>query len=364
MHTCGICGTGIAGTSGDVCFAGTNCRRLEAPTPPSPSRRRRVTVEISIGNQLIRSHEVRHDRTRDVRRTRRARHRTGRPVDEPDRRAAGHPFAEVRRLAAGGEHGRCRHLLRQQLGDREAVDVRQHDVQQHRAGLPIPDRRERGGSIAGLTDDHEPEGFPGDGERERGKPAWSSTINTVHATCKSHPRVGRDIRGIPEIRAIRGCHRCAAGPTGLRCVDMDARNVLRMGAIAAVGSTAAQVVSAVLLPDEGTTVGEAVRAVADSAPWTGARLISLAAVVLAVVALTVVGGTIPEGTASDWTRAGQPLLVLTGAVGAAHGLVSLGLKGLADTWAQAGPPAPRRPRPSRPSAPTQPQLEDAPRRGR
>jgi transposase InsO family protein len=53
-------------SSGNVCFAGTNYRA------GSKYRRRQVqvavvgdTVEISIGNELIRSHKVRHDRTRE-----------------------------------------------------------------------------------------------------------------------------------------------------------------------------------------------------------------------------------------------------------------------------------------------------------
>ena len=53
-------------SSGNVCFAGTNYRA------GSKYRRRQVqvavvgdTVEISIGNELIRSHKARHDRTRE-----------------------------------------------------------------------------------------------------------------------------------------------------------------------------------------------------------------------------------------------------------------------------------------------------------
>ncbi len=53
-------------SSGNVCFAGTNYR------VGSKYRRRQVqvavvgdTVEISIGNELIRSHRVKHDRTRE-----------------------------------------------------------------------------------------------------------------------------------------------------------------------------------------------------------------------------------------------------------------------------------------------------------
>ncbi len=53
-------------SSGNVCFAGTNYR------VSSKYRRRQVrvavvgeTVEISIGNELIRSHKVKHDRTRE-----------------------------------------------------------------------------------------------------------------------------------------------------------------------------------------------------------------------------------------------------------------------------------------------------------
>jgi hypothetical protein len=52
--------------SGNVCFAGTSYRA------GSKYRRRQVqvavvgdTVEISVGNELIRSHKVRHDRTRE-----------------------------------------------------------------------------------------------------------------------------------------------------------------------------------------------------------------------------------------------------------------------------------------------------------
>ena len=52
-------------SSGNVCFAGANYRVGNA------YRRRQVqvavvgdTVEISIGEQLIRSHKVKHDRTR------------------------------------------------------------------------------------------------------------------------------------------------------------------------------------------------------------------------------------------------------------------------------------------------------------
>ena len=53
-------------TTGKVCFAGTSYRVGNA------YRRRQVqvavvgdTVEISVGNELIRSHPVRHDRTRE-----------------------------------------------------------------------------------------------------------------------------------------------------------------------------------------------------------------------------------------------------------------------------------------------------------
>jgi hypothetical protein len=53
-------------SSGNVCFAGTNYR------VGNKFKRRQVqvaivgdTVEISIGNELIRSHKVRHDRTRE-----------------------------------------------------------------------------------------------------------------------------------------------------------------------------------------------------------------------------------------------------------------------------------------------------------
>jgi hypothetical protein len=53
-------------TSGNVCFAGTSYR------VGSTYRRRQVqvavvgdTIEISVGDQLIRSHRVRHDRTRE-----------------------------------------------------------------------------------------------------------------------------------------------------------------------------------------------------------------------------------------------------------------------------------------------------------
>jgi len=53
-------------SSANVCFAGTSYRVGNA------YRRRQVqvavvgdTVEISIGNELIRSHPVRHDRTRE-----------------------------------------------------------------------------------------------------------------------------------------------------------------------------------------------------------------------------------------------------------------------------------------------------------
>ena len=54
-------------SSGNVCFAGTNYR------VGSKYRRRQVqvavvgdTVEISVGNELIRSHRARHDRTRST----------------------------------------------------------------------------------------------------------------------------------------------------------------------------------------------------------------------------------------------------------------------------------------------------------
>jgi hypothetical protein len=53
-------------SSGNVCFAATHYRA------GSKFRRRQVqvavvgdTVEISVGNELIRSHPVKHDRTRE-----------------------------------------------------------------------------------------------------------------------------------------------------------------------------------------------------------------------------------------------------------------------------------------------------------
>ncbi len=122
-------------------------------------------------------------------------------------------------------------------------------------------------------------------------------------------------------------------------VAMDDRRLLRIAALAAFLGAAAQLVASVLEPDWGGDPGEAVRVVSDNGLWVGDRLLDLVGVFLAVGAFTVVGHTLAEDPGRQWARAGQPFLVLMGALGAA-GIVSAAvMKDIADTWAETPPEA-------------------------
>jgi hypothetical protein len=114
---------------------------------------------------------------------------------------------------------------------------------------------------------------------------------------------------------------------------------LRVGAVAAVSGALAQVVATVLEPDRGDDTVEAIRIVARSEVWTIGRLLDLIGVLLTVGALTVVGRTFPAGPGRDWARAGQPFLVLMGALGAGAVVTGATLRDAADAWVAAAPEA-------------------------
>ncbi len=116
-------------------------------------------------------------------------------------------------------------------------------------------------------------------------------------------------------------------------VAMSTNHLLRIGAVAAVAGAGAQLVATVLEPDWGGDPGKSVRIVADSGLWTADRLLDLIGVLLAVGALTVAGRTFTEGAGRDWARAGQPFLLLMGALGAGAVVAGANMKELADTWA-------------------------------
>jgi hypothetical protein len=115
--------------------------------------------------------------------------------------------------------------------------------------------------------------------------------------------------------------------------------LLRVGAVAAVAGAGASLVATVLEPDWGGDPGEAIRVVADSGFWTGGRLLDLIGLFLTVGALTVVGRTFAKGSGGDWARAGQPFLLLLGALGAGAILTGANLEEVADAWVAAGPQA-------------------------
>ena len=120
---------------------------------------------------------------------------------------------------------------------------------------------------------------------------------------------------------------------------MDDRRLLRLAAVAALIGAVAQLVASVLEPDLTEDPGEAVRVVANNGFWIGDRLLHLLGLFLAVGVFTVVGHTFAEGPGRQWARAGQPFLVLMGALGAG-GIVSAAvLKDIADTWVETAPAA-------------------------
>jgi hypothetical protein len=115
------------------------------------------------------------------------------------------------------------------------------------------------------------------------------------------------------------------------------RHLLRIAAVAALTGAAAQLVASVLEVDSSGDVENAVRLVADSRFWNGDRLLDLVGAFLTVGALTVIGRTFAEGRGQGWARAGQPFLVLMGALGASAVVAGATMKHLADAWAHAAP---------------------------
>jgi hypothetical protein len=113
--------------------------------------------------------------------------------------------------------------------------------------------------------------------------------------------------------------------------------LLRIGAVTAITGAATQLVASALEPDWGGPPAKAIRVVADNAFWNGDRLLDLLGVFLTIAALTVVGRTFAEAAGKEWARAGQPFLVLMGALGAGAVATGHGLKEIADSWASAAP---------------------------
>jgi hypothetical protein len=120
---------------------------------------------------------------------------------------------------------------------------------------------------------------------------------------------------------------------------MNDGHLLRVGAVAAVAGAGASLVATALEPDWSGDPDEAIRVVADSGFWTGGRLLDLIGLFLTVAALTVVGRTFAEGSGREWARAGQPFLVLLGALGAGAILTGATLEEVADGWVAAEPQA-------------------------
>jgi hypothetical protein len=118
---------------------------------------------------------------------------------------------------------------------------------------------------------------------------------------------------------------------------MTSQMILRVGAVAALGSAAGQLVPGVLLPDEGRTAGHAVSVIAGNEVWTAARVIALAGVILTIVALSVVARTFTTGSGKEWAGVGLPLIVLAGGLASAHSLIAISHKALAESWATAPP---------------------------
>ena len=97
-------------------------------------------------------------------------------------------------------------------------------------------------------------------------------------------------------------------------VAMNDGHLLRVGAVAAVAGAGLRSSRPCSSPT-GAATDEAIRVVADSGFWTGGRLLDLIGLFLTVGALTVVGRTFAEGSGRR-ARAGQPFLLLLGALGA------------------------------------------------
>jgi len=113
---------------------------------------------------------------------------------------------------------------------------------------------------------------------------------------------------------------------------MDDRHLTRIGAVAAIAGAVAQLVATVIEPDWGGDPAKAARIVAGNGFWISDRLLDLVGTLLTVVALTIVGRTLADRPGREWARAGQPLLVLMGALGISAVAVEAALKDLAHSW--------------------------------
>jgi hypothetical protein len=116
---------------------------------------------------------------------------------------------------------------------------------------------------------------------------------------------------------------------------MTDKHVLHIGAVAAFLGVLGGFAAAMVEPGRVGDANEAIRKIAEMEGWTGRWLVHLAGSMLLVTALVIVTRTFTEGPAREWSRVGQPLLVIAGALGAAEVLVGAGTKSLADGWASA-----------------------------
>ena len=262
-------------------------------------------------------------------------------VDEAPRGTALEPLAEVGRLAARGEDDdRSVGVLREPLGDREPVGVRQHDVEQDELGAQLLDGGERGRSVIGLADDRKAAGL----EQPAGETAEAGVVVddqhrlrhvrdrltqvAARASGKSPifaagPGISSMRRG--EQRAYRRRHERPSAPAH-RC-----RRSRRRGAAQLVATGARARLER--RPRRGDPCRRG------SEFWTGGRLLDLIGVFLTVGALTVVGRTFAEGAGGNgrgpaspsscsWARSGRAAVV-TGAT----------MEDMADAWVAAGPQA-------------------------
>jgi hypothetical protein len=115
------------------------------------------------------------------------------------------------------------------------------------------------------------------------------------------------------------------------------RQLLRIGAVAAVVGALMEVAATVLEPDWSGDSEAAIRTLTGSSIWVLDRALDLVGLFLTVGALTLVGRTFTGRPGKDWAGIGQPFLVMLGALGAGAVVTGAALKELADMWATAGP---------------------------
>ena len=264
-------------------------------------------------------------------------------ADEPTGGALGEPLPVVPGIATRRQHhGRWLRQRSEAVGNREAVEVRQHDVQEDHSRTKRHDGVECRQTVLGLADD----GHAGRLQQAAGEVSEPGVVvddqdGQRHARIMA-PRPSEIIGDIPDaalddqgrnpgLLSMRG------SPDRAEHSDMERTILWRLAAPAAILSSIGQFVVAMLIPywNDPDPVAGMGAILADTRFWAAIWLIHVAGILLLVLTLAIATRTFTSGAGREWVQVGLPIVAIGGALGLAETLTGASLSHVAEAWAAA-----------------------------